>query len=159
MGYRRGNRTAKFPYKCRCGRCSASLMEHSSHSPYRINFTLICYDLLAGQSVTHQGWSLLHSHPISVGVVHSVGAEPLMWLRIGRWPAGEHPAFSALHPDAGFVAGFLDAEGVFEVDSAPVDDRHQQDQCIDGFVADVSDPASWILRLSLELADGPVEFS
>src|SRR5260370_15727993 len=67
--------------------------------------------------------------------------------------------WGSLHPDARFVAGFLGAEGVFEVDPAPVDDRHQQDQCIDGFVAYVSGPASWILGLPLELADGPVELT
>jgi hypothetical protein len=64
----------------------------------------------------------------------------------GRCQAGR------LCPDAGFVAGFLGAEGVFEVDVAPVHDRHQQDERVDGFVADVGGPAAGVLRVALELA-------
>ncbi len=59
---------------------------------------------------------------------------------------------------AGFVAGFLGAEGVLKVDSASVNDRHKQDQRIDGFIADVGCPAIRILELPLKFADGPVEF-
>jgi hypothetical protein len=59
----------------------------------------------------------------------------------------------------GFVAGFFGAEGVFEVDSAPVDDRHEQDEGVDGFVADIGDPSAGILGMSLQLTDGPIELA
>ena len=56
-----------------------------------------------------------------------------------------------LNPDAGFVAGFLSAEGIFEVDVAAVDDRHEEDERIDGFVAYVGDPAAGVLGLPWSL--------
>ncbi len=67
---------------------------------------------------------------------------------------GASISWGCLYPDAGFVAGFLGAEGVLKVDSASVDDRHEQDQRIDGFIADVGCAAIRILGLSLEFADG-----
>ena len=41
-----------------------------------------------------------------------------------------------LCPDAGFVAGFFGPEGVLEIDPAPVDDGHEQDEgCSGGLLA------------------------
>jgi hypothetical protein len=64
-----------------------------------------------------------------------------------------------LRPGAGLVTGFLNTEGVFEVDIAPVDDRHEQDEGVNRFVANVGRPATGVLRISLKLADGAVEFA
>jgi len=76
-------------------------------------------------------------------------------------PAGQPGILTAisepLRPGAGFVTGFLNTEGVFEVDIAPVDDRHEQDERVNRFVANVGRPATGVLRISLKLADGAVE--
>jgi hypothetical protein len=69
------------------------------------------------------------------------------------------PGPERLRPNSGLVTGFLDAEGVFEVDVAPVDDRHKQDERVNRLVPNVGRPASGILWVSLELADGAVELA
>ena len=66
---------------------------------------------------------------------------------------------SVARPRHGFVARLFGPEGVFEVDSTPVHDRHEQDECVDGFVADIGDSPARVLRVTLQFADGPVEFA
>ena len=53
--------------------------------------------------------------------------------------------WTSLDPDARFVTGLLGAQGIFEVDPAPVGDGDQQDERVGGFVADTGDAPAGVL--------------
>jgi hypothetical protein len=98
----------------------------------------------AGQRITKKrNWSRRRNWPgVACGQQHGARAR-----RRGCASPG-------LPPEAGLVAGFLGAEGVFEADAAAVDDRQQQDQDVGGLSADVCDTAGWVLGVALPVADG-----